>query len=51
MKREMGLDCLMRKYILSSERMNNRINKFSEDCHGYLFSNSLTFPQDFPSSF
>ena len=37
---EMGLDYLMRKYILSPL---NRINKFFEDCHSHLFSNSQTF--------
>ena len=41
MNRRMGLAYLMRKYILSSFEQN----KFSEDCHSYLFLNSLTFPR------
>ena len=36
----MGLDYLMRKYILSCV---NRTYNFFEDCHSHLFSNSLTF--------
>ena len=39
MRREMGLDYLMRKYILSP-----LLNQFPNDCHSHLFSNSLTFP-------
>ena len=43
MKREMGLDYLMRKYILSPFEQN----KFSEDCHSYFLDKfpdfSLTF--------